>query len=41
MAKTDYIIQGSTGFSDQLDTTKNAIVGYTATLGLTPALVAA
>ncbi len=41
MAKTDYIMQGGAGFSDQLNTTKNAIAGYAATLGLTPAQVAA
>lgn len=39
MAKTDYIIQSSAGFSGQLVTTKKAIAAYAATLGLTPAQV--
>lgn len=40
MPKSDYITQGNVGFSDQLNTTRNAIAGYAATLGLTPAQVA-
>src|SRR5213082_3211629 len=41
MAKSDYISQNDDAFASQLQTFKNSIPGYAATLGVTPAQVTA